>query len=141
MRSHVTTSLAAALVLAGAVLAACSGGGTGASPHAAIPSATATPTTGGNDLSGPTAKIVLTIPRRAAHTVTGHAKGHHVLAARRKPRYLSPDTNGIQVTVTGNGTSKTVYADASTNSSLCTNAGSEWKRAPLRCPSSLRPRR
>jgi hypothetical protein len=136
MQSNMKRSIFAVLVLAGTTLVACSGGGTGS--HNALPSATGTtaPATNGkgNGLSGPTAKITITIPR---HTASG--KGKHAsavrglrgktLAARRTPKEVSENTQGLQIAVTGNGTTQTVYADASSHSSLCTtiqNPQSTW---------------
>jgi hypothetical protein len=123
MRSKLTVSLLGAATLAAAMLAACGGGG---SSHGSVLSAapTSAPASGsnGNGLSGPTAKIVLVIPRHTAQAPPKFNTGHlrHGAATLRSPKYLGNATQGIQVAVSGGGTTKTVYADASSSSTLCT---------------------
>ncbi|MGD1066415.1 MAG: hypothetical protein ABR975_06325 [Vulcanimicrobiaceae bacterium] len=122
MSSHSTRSLAASFVLVGAALAACSGGGgTGAASRAAIPGATGTPAaTSGNGLSGPTAKVSFSLPRHNANwqaSLAGELHRKSVMSTR-SPKYVDPNTEGVQVTVTGGGTTKIVYADA-TNAAIC----------------------
>ncbi|HTW86075.1 MAG TPA: hypothetical protein VMD91_18535 [Candidatus Sulfotelmatobacter sp.] len=123
MRFSLRNTIVTGALLAGAALAACSGGGS----RAAVPTGAATnaPTTSsskGNGLSGPLAKITITIPRHASFTHSkpaGTARAPQGVAARRAPKYVSPATQGLQITVSGNGTTQTVYAD--TSGSNCTN--------------------
>jgi hypothetical protein len=136
MRFSLGHTIIAGAVLAGGALAACSGGG---ATHTAVPSAaapTGSPATSGSGSSyvGPTAKVVLSIPRGSVQARTGNAKGRHAAAARRSPRYLSYDTEGIQVTVSGNGATQSVYADASTSSPLCSGAQTTSETCTIAVP-------
>jgi hypothetical protein len=117
--------LAAPIVVAATVLAACSGGGTG-STHSAIPGAAPTSTPLQTTNSG--AHLVLTIRRANSPRTHASASGRRSGAAtKRTPTYISSDSEGVQVAVSttgGSPTTQTVYADISNSSTLCTTTGS-----------------
>jgi hypothetical protein len=124
---NLRVSICTGLVLVGAALAACSGGGSGS--HTALPTAagSAAPATNGNGngLKGPLAKITFTIPRHVSfkgqHTTSVRSRHGTAAATRRTPKYVSGATEGLQIGVAGTGTSQIVYVDASNSSSLCTS--------------------
>ncbi|MGD1066466.1 MAG: hypothetical protein ABR975_06580 [Vulcanimicrobiaceae bacterium] len=121
---RITLALLAAPVLAAAtVLAACSGGGTGAT-HSAVPAPGATSTPLQTTSSG--AHLTLTIRRSNSPRTHASASGRRAsAAAKRTPKYISSDAQGVQVVVSTSGatpTTQTVYADISNGSTLCTTS-------------------
>ncbi|HTU70438.1 MAG TPA: hypothetical protein VMF11_08955 [Candidatus Baltobacteraceae bacterium] len=113
-------------LLAGALLAACGGGGSSMPATAQAPGATQPGTTA----SQPGIKVQILVPRNVARS------GKHS-ASRGKSRrmYVSTDAEGLQLTITpsGSGSAQTLYASLATSAPLCvetsnyneTNGGSE----------------
>ncbi|MGD1068326.1 MAG: hypothetical protein ABR975_16065, partial [Vulcanimicrobiaceae bacterium] len=116
--------LAAPALMAAMVLAACSGGGSGAT-RPAVP-AGAAPTSTPVITSSSGARLVLTINRsQKAHSHPIAAVKRHGAAARRSPKFIGYSAQGVQVVVSTTGanpTSQTVYADIGANSTLCVAA-------------------
>lgn len=103
-----------------AALAACSGGGSSPNPIAPITSqapgsGSTSPTTTGS------MKLTLTINRNPQSTKRPFAASRSArrgTAATRKPQYISQHpVSGLQISVSANGTTKTVYADISAGTS------------------------
>jgi hypothetical protein len=121
--------ISAAALSAAALLAACGGGG---SSHAALPvAATNAPVAGGNTTLG-TSHIVIHVKRGSAKkkaAAVARLKAHtktskrSAMAAKRKPSYVAQAIAGIQITVQSNVGSRSVYADVSGTSALCTPNG------------------
>ncbi len=140
MRFASLFGLSAALVCA-AFLVACGGGGGGSTPGAGG-SQTGSHTTTGKG-SGSTMTIVVHRghTKRAAPTAKySYTKKHgtqmHSQYSSRKPKYISDDAYGLQVTIsTGNGgPSQTIYADISQGSVLCTPPSGDVSSCTIAIP-------
>jgi hypothetical protein len=102
--------------LAALILAACSGGGGGTSVPRTSPLTSPSTTPTSAPTTGSQARLVVKIPRSTSKS------GYGVKAsARRSPRYVSVQAEGLQITVTAGATTKTSYVDiSSTNAATCT---------------------
>ena len=120
MRSKTVPALAGVL-LAGAMLAACGGGGSGthATPFGAGPTSNPQGTTS-------TARITITIPQNGTQSHPGKpgARFRHAAAAgKRAPKYIDSNaTEGLQIIATAGSLTQGVYVDVSGSSpvSVCT---------------------
>ena len=115
-------ALAFGASLAVAALAACSSGG--GSSNTVPPTAGSLPA-GSTTASLAAGTLTLTINRnKPAQLKRPHANAKNRGAqGTRKPAYISYSANGLQVTVASTGSSpisKTIYADISSSSALCT---------------------
>jgi hypothetical protein len=109
---------ATAGLLAAALLAACSGGGSSGASH---PVAIASPASGvGTTPQGTGARLTFTInPSKTPHHSSASASRRRSSSAKRSPAYFSRYRNGLQVTVTSGSASKTLYVDISTSAVTC----------------------
>lgn len=121
MQRNILSLALGASMIGAAALAACSGGvgssttpGLSGSSSPALPNTTTTTTTNGS--TG--LELVLKVPRTSTQTTAAQ----RAALGSRKPAYVSADANGLQVAVTSGSTTKTVYADISSSSPLCTNS-------------------
>jgi len=110
----------AALVCA-ALLVACGGGGGGSSPVAGG-SLSGGDHSANAQSTGTRVTIVINRTPGKAHTQSTPRRGAQ---ASRRPKYLSTNAAGLQLTVSASGVaSQTVYADVSGSSPLCTTSSS-----------------
>jgi hypothetical protein len=102
-----------------AFLTACGGGG-GSTPGGGLGSAGHASTSHG---AGTT--LTLVIHRGAKFSKANLTPIHGKALARRTPKYISSEAEGLQIAVAGTGVaSQTIYADISNSSPLCTTNGS-----------------
>jgi hypothetical protein len=118
--------LAGPALIALTVLAACSGGGTGAT-HGALPTGAA-PTSTPVQTASSGAHLVITINRTPKTRKRANASAKRTgAAAKRSPKFIGDAAQGLQIAVSTTGgtpVTQTVYADVSTTSPLCTTGGS-----------------
>ncbi len=123
MQRNILTLALGASMIGAAALAACSGGGGSGSSTPVVSTPANAPGSTVPSNVGPlgSSQITLTIDRtphvKAAQATRRGAKG------TRKPAYISNAANGLQVAVSTTGaspTTRTIYADLSTTSPLCT---------------------
>lgn len=121
MQRNILSLALGASMIGAAALAACSGGGGSSttpglsgSSSPAMPNTTTTTTTNGS--TG--LELVLTVPRPSTQTTAAQ----RAVLGSRKPAYVSSGAKGLQVAVSSGSTAKTVYADISSGSALCTNS-------------------
>jgi hypothetical protein len=116
--------------LAIAALAACSGGGSSSSPTP--PSLSSTSNNGATIQAGANGlQMVLTINPKGAKPAKSFVKNvaRRSTKATRQPKYISYAAEGLQIAVTATAASgpvtKTVYADITSTSPLCTQNTSD----------------
>ena len=133
MQRNILALALGASMLGAAALAACSSGGAGSSPAVSAPVGTSGSGDSGQILGS--ARLTLTIGRtqraKPAQTSRRGTKG------TRKPAYISTQAKGLQVAVSTTGTSpatRTIYADLSSTSPLCTGAGSGSSTCTITIP-------
>jgi hypothetical protein len=110
---------ATAGLLAAALLAACSGGGSSGASH---PVAIASPASGAGTTPQSTgARLTFTINRsKTPHQSSASASRRRSSSAKRSPAYFSySSVQGLQLTVTSGSASKTLYVDISTSAVSC----------------------
>jgi hypothetical protein len=136
MKRRNLAMLAAPVLMAATVLAACSGGGTGAT-HGAVP-AGAAPTATPAQTASSGAHLVITIDRTPKARKRANASAKRTgAAAKRSPKFIGSSAQGLQIAVSttaGTPTTQTVYADISTTSPLCTTGGSGTYTATCTIP-------
>jgi hypothetical protein len=100
--------------LAALLLAACSGGGSGSAVRTAVPStpSTAPSAAPSSAPAGTGLRLKFSIHRKPSTSNASVARG---ASAKRSPKYISQNVQGMQVTVTSASTSQTIYFDVSTN--------------------------
>ena len=105
-------------LFAGAMLAACGGSGSAGGSSSALPA-----TQSGGSASGPAAKASTNITVRIDRQSPAWPACEGVTGSSKRRDYISTCAKGLQVAVSttgANATTRTIYADLSTNSPLCT---------------------
>lgn len=120
MQRNLFALIVGSAMIGGAALASCSGGGSSPSPLAA--NGSTAPGSGNIIQSNGNGGLTFTLTISNSPSTSKKTVGRRrAVVARRAPQYI-PGTSaqGLQIAVSGGGNAKTVYADISNGSPLCT---------------------